>query len=624
MAKRYLLNPCALPAGTSGRFHMLIAAALLATWGLPALFIEIPLPSVSETTPQIISLTTHLLLHGVENSSDPDLAELSQWAQTHGGNAMDRRLLLLASSVGLFLAHLTVGALLLSARRKQIRRRNRLLTPEKLPGLLDALRALLRRLQFPRFPELRQGAGWLDGEAHGDRTGAIIVLRGFRLEKTWSPFHQVTLYHELAHIHAGDSQPRELARVLWVVAACSTGLALVSLPLFGMSGLSWPIALRLLLPIALGSLVWSELVRHRELFADARVAEWGFRSTLLRRLDLPESFGQEIEEKRSWTSFLSSHLKSQLGKHPSNAERRRTLENPSLLFSQLTLRQTVAAGLATGLLASQIATIAELCFLFIGFITAILSFIVPTLGAILIGFYAVFGFLLCILTHFLTANLGQQTLRLAIVDLETGYPLARRYCKLLGIAGLYILALEVALWIFGEPPRNLVAQKLQLAWAGFAIISTFLWLVQTYSSGRKILGAPRPAPPSKLLAMAQTFSTIQLTLLAIPALIFRLMLAGTERFYPTRLQREYEDILADFPANLTAIALAAALPSLCIWLAGSLAHLAVAFASGIWANRMCQSCGHSSLPGNRPALVCQNCNTPLARWLFIEADRSES
>ena len=199
---------------------------------------------------------------------------------------------------------------------------------------------LVQQTGITPSPSLEVGTE-LSGLAFGYRPHQTIALdgspRGLRLQLRRKPDAvQAIVLHEAAHIANQDVERSYFAQALWTVVVPVTVIPLlawvlitgigsiVSLAGQGQSVLE-PLSLMLLtavrVAVLLGiiGLVRAQLLRTRELYADARATSWGAKQGLL--TNLGNTAASERQSKaNAWRL------------HPPAKERIATIENPQRLF----------------------------------------------------------------------------------------------------------------------------------------------------------------------------------------------------------------------------------------------------------------------------------------------------
>ena len=432
------LNPFALPSETDALFRLLVAAAWMVA----------------------IMLSLVLLL-----ALNPEASFDSSFVQAPDPNQRAGFLQeVLPSALSAIVTTLVLFGLAYALYRSypgRIRCRKELepLTPETDRVLYGTVNQLIQQTGITPSPSLEVGAG-LSGLAFGYRPHQTIALdgspRGLRLQLRRTPDAvQAIVLHEAAHIANQDVERSYFAQALWTVVVPVTVIPLlvwvlitgigsiVSLAGQGQSALE-PLSMMLLtavrIAIMLGiiGLVRAQLLRTRELYADARASSWGAKQGLLKNLG--NAAASETQARaNAWRL------------HPPAQERVAAIENPQRLFQSSWvipfvtgfLLALVMTGLVIAYLPATMLVLEQIRWLRLGlgpdqrllwlaarllwFVMAFLLLIGP---AIFLG----------VLVH---GALGVQIRRQTISDMVHGATGIRRYRGLAGPAILVAVGMEI-------------------------------------------------------------------------------------------------------------------------------------------------------------------------------------
>ncbi|WP_256961654.1 M48 family metallopeptidase, partial [Streptomyces sp. NRRL B-24572] len=334
-------GPFTLPSGTSVRFALLIAA-------------------MATVSALMVNGTSSVLLSSVRWEELQEYhdcyARATEEAARERGSATDIRipteldlgdcrdpradaspLITAGVSTGLLLALL--GAYVGLPRHRTRRRGYRPLTgmPELsayLAGLLgeSGVRARVVFLAEPLNPEVHALAFGRLGRRRVALSGGLITL--YSLDR--AAFRSIVL-HELAHIRNRDLDIAFLTLILWrasmpVLGVLTAVAAPTSLLLGGaLAGTVLAFAVQVPLLAALVTLLKNAVLRSRELYADARAAEWEGSADGLRRL-----FGDppaQQQDTRVERGLLSRGVgPGLLSVHPPLAQRARALTDRRVLY----------------------------------------------------------------------------------------------------------------------------------------------------------------------------------------------------------------------------------------------------------------------------------------------------
>lgn len=602
------LDPFLLPAETDGRFRMLIAAAVMLVWGLSWHLIEAPsLLSLSE------GLNSEIYTDAVETAFQAgfraidlealDRVNFEKVDRDELASALRQHLLRWMVSITLLIVLVFATLAVYVWISRVSRRRAQPLHAEEAPRVVAEIEGMVADSGYHMLPDLWLKPGFLNGLAFGrfGSRGLAITGEAAQLESRWNDLHRAVTLHELGHIANDDIQNREISRAIWLTLSM---ILAVMLPVFLLHKPT-SAALGLFFLQALGGLLlmwfsWSGLVRAREFYADWRVVQWGKGPALLRRLTLPMVHTPLLQ--RWWSN------------HPSNEERQRILLDPRPLF-------TVSGPLAclTGVLMGFVAGNAAP----VSFDSAVIgSALVASIGATtgsflgyLLGVFVpvlvVLG-ILTLISWWLFASLGRQSLRAALADLDLTPHWG--YCRQLLPAVLLAFGVELGFLFTPSAALGWRHPGLVILWLGGLATIVWIWLVLIRAAARSLLGAERDRERLTKRAAKISFGSILLaTGLFWPAVLLRAVINWTSS----------STMLGLYP--LVAISLLALSLTFFGITIGGLLTLALTWIRG--ARRVvCAECGEGTLRRRCIGAHCDSCHARLAPSFFItipEASRAE-
>jgi len=358
LAEHDPLNPFAVVSDTTFRFALLCTALLSATLFLHGLlftslfFKSVLAPSVRCTLDVAPRLRNAAQAFGASTGEASSAGEAVE-REYRSAVAADA-----ACVVGAERKQLSwkIGGLLLLAGTSValfrgtpwwIRRRRRLiaLTDAQAPDLPATIVRLSRQARLPRVPlVLWSPLGTsVNALAFGSRSHPVVALSGgtvkaFKADP--SAFEAVVL-HELAHLRNGDVSQTYFGIALtisWLLIAVVPYVVYLGSKIhLGALGFSGEMILRAVAILLCVFGLLRGFLRARELHADARAMSWGASNATLQRLLAADPPGQSG----------GGALRAIFATHPSNAERRATMDAPERL-----LRMGVWEAAGTGLAAS--------------------------------------------------------------------------------------------------------------------------------------------------------------------------------------------------------------------------------------------------------------------------------
>ncbi len=512
------LNPFALPSETDALFRLLVIAA----W-MVAIMLSLVL---------LLALNPEASFDGsIVLTTDPD--------QRAG---FVRELLPSAlSAVATTLVLFGLAYALYRSYPGRIRRRKQLepLTLDKDKAFFSAVNQLVQQTGLTPPPSLEVGTG-LNGLAFDYRPRPAIALdgspRGLRLQMRKAPDAvQAIVLHEAAHIANQDVERSYFAQALWTVVVPVTVIPLLAwvlvmglgsmanLAVQGQSALE-PLSLILLTAaraaIMLGiiGLVRAQLLRTRELYADARAASWGARRGLLRNLG--NAAASETRRRAGAWSL-----------HPPARERITAIEDPQRLFQRSWvipfvtgfLLALVITGLVIAYLPAAQLVLEPIRWLrldlgpdqFVLWLAARISYFVMAF-VLLIGPVIFVG----ALVH---GSLGVQVRRQTVSDLVHGATGIRRYLGLAGPAILVALGMEVGFIAIPLGPLaadNWREVEVAIPWMLIAGAATWFWLASyrylVLNSYKTRVGENLAKTSDRSLALV---STVLLVVLFLPTIL---------------------------------------------------------------------------------------------------------
>lgn len=622
------LDPFALPQETRARFHMFIAAAVMLAWSLGGAWIEVPniynLPwNVTPELQEQIDRT-----RATNDLASTDLNVVFRELRTSGAvqqwkNLIVRQLGRLALSVVI----VAVAALLafgLYRLHPWLLSRRYHTTPLKDAAIDEEVRRL-SVIAGIQPPQVVLKPGFLDGLAFGLKGREVLALGGQRslLARRWNPFQRAVTLHELAHILNGDIRTRVLSSSIWtaltlVLALVGGGALLTSLTLSGSARLPvFPLLVettgegRHAAVVAAQSVVllltvlalWSELIRAREFYADARVATWGARDTLLATLRLPDA------RRGRW---LWRRL------HPPHHVRVDHLENPLRLF-RTSRRLAFLTGLLLTLLGAQMTPLStDLTFMVVMIASGLIFFIGPV---VMLPLPLLIFAGLCLLAYFVTCALGIQVRRETVAELTTSPHHQWGYLRLLRTAFFFALGLETGLFLSPFNPFSFWQGALwNAAWLALLTALVWIWLVYLKAANRFLLGTALKSPRvvGRLITGS---STVLLAALLGSALMFRLTIeAGYNFDHISQLALPGTNPVEFFVFMfvITSIFLLVASLAFCVILGCCMALFAT---YRLLRQRRCTTCAELMprllLIGRR----CRACQAPCVSWPYLGEPR---
>lgn len=592
------LNPFALPSETDALFRLLVIAAWMVAIML-SLVLLLALNPAASFDGSMVQVT------------DPD---------QQAGFVRE----ILPSALSAIVTTLVLFGLaywLYRSYPARIRRRKQLepLTPDKDPAFFGAINQLVQQTGLTPAPSLEVGTG-LSGLAFDYRPHPAIALdgsaRGLRLHLRKAPESvQAIVLHEAAHIANQDVERSYFAQALWTVVVPVTVLPLLAWVLVtglgsiaglvgqGQSALE-PLALLLLtaarVAVMLGiiGLVRAQLLRTRELYADARAASWGARQGLLRNLGKAAA-----SETRSRANAWSLH--------PPAQERIAAIGDPQKLF-QLSwvipfvtgfLLALVITGLMIAYLPATLLVLEQIRWLrlelgpdqLLFWLAARLLYFV-TAFVLLIGPVIFVG----VLVH---GSLGVQVRRQTVSDMVHGASEIRRYLGLAGPAILVALGMEVGFIAIPFSPLaadNWLEVVVAIPWVLIAGAATFLWLASyrylVLNTYKTRVGQNRAKTSDRSLAFV---STVLLVVLLLPTIL------ASRLFFDNGQE----------VATGIAVGAAALLLSLAAYGAFFVVAWLVFQARNASGSPRCPACGTITSHKVPIAESCEACHAQLAPWL---------
>ena len=621
------LDPFALPQETRGRFRMFIAAAVVFAWSLGSWWVEVP------------------NLYTIDWRAEPELQKhFDRLKESLDWKTIDPEAIVLFRKSRLFrqvteFLQFQIGripisicitalcgmiALTLYCWHPVFVTRRYRITPLEAP---EAAKEMSRLSAIAGIdpPRIAIKPGFLDGLAFGRKGREVLALGGpcsiFR--RRWTRHTRAVVLHEMAHLVNGDIRTRVGSSSVWIalttnlsvvgmlaVGASFLLLGKVQIPVFRPSFLpaeAEPFLvggettfIRTLVLLLVVWWLWSELVRAREFYADARVATWGFREPLLETLRLGEA----------------NAAKKRFGqRHPPHIARIQHLENSGKLF-HVSRRLSFLTGLLLALVGAQMTPLStDMTFILMSICTPLVFLLGPVALLVL---PAVFFGVLCLLAYLVTGALGTQVQRETIAELATTPHHRWGYLGLLRTAVFFALGLETGLLLSPFNPFSLGRAALWVSvWLFVLTFLVWLWLVFLKGATRFFLGAS-PTPAHGVRRLITVLSTVLLAALLGSALVFRLTIEAGYSF--DRLSE-----LAPKGTNPVEFFVMMFLMSSLFLLVGALAlYLTVGFLTILAATlqlllrrAQCLRCGDPATPLLLVGRRCRACKAPLAPWPFL-------
>lgn len=649
------LDPFALPAETRGRFRMLLAAALVLTWGIaadlaPGLVLT---GSDLEPDPRSRELASRFLDEGWASLSPADVEYVLEGSAVRWAVAILWRWLARVGVSALLVAAALAAAWLVyrtHARWRGLDRRVRPLPAELAPGPVAELRSLIERAGLPpRIALAYLPDRSLDGVAYGATGRETLVLRcpPDLLVPAWERALRPVAYHELGHVANGDIRRQEASLALWVVV-CALLLGVTGRALYGAfagegppgaagdlgGGASFEAARPALAAAARNLLfagviwwIWAGIVRAREHYADWRVVSWGRRDDLLHRLRLPEPARRRGPIAQAIRRRLGRRprLRRALGllreygwyHHPGRARRIAVLGDARPLFAV-----SPELALLTGLVLAVMLAHVELLYGDLVFLArsagTFFFLLVGPLGMLAL---AAVGFVaMTALAYLVTGALGVQVQREAVAGLAAGPRRSWGYLRLGGTALLFAAGLEAGLLLTSASfLRAPVPVPFALAWLGGFACLTWMWLIHVHALSRLLLGSAVGAdPPRWHQAVLEWASALLLAVLYSPALMARVTLhrAGDPETMAALAElfgEPAEAFAAVYILGLVAL-LGAALALYVVAGAVATAGAGIRLAGG---RARCPRCGDPAIPRLAAGRSCPGCGSPLAPWISL-------
>lgn len=631
------LDPFALPTETRGRYRILIAAALIVAWG-SAVFVT---PGLAERPERLVLDPEHQALY--EKILEQGLSSLTmdEWRLAADPN----RVRPYAVAIGIWLGRMAVSTALVLAsvgaavafyrlhpRWRGLARHAVPLTEDEAPRIVGEVRRLIDHAGLPgtiRLARLPGGAGGLAFGTQGRETLALCCPPDL-LEVAWDRLLRPVAYHELGHIANRDIRYQEASRGIWLamvlVLAIAAPLGRSLAPAATAPPMPWLEVVRhvpFLLAIAW---FWVGLVRVREYYADLRVAAWGERASLRRRLAVGMTPQPEPRARRR--SRLTAALPALLrlrerlrdhgwSFHPTPAHRLSILEDPGPIFrvssglAFLTGLLVTAVLAPLGLLAQDLTLVAR------SLITLIFPVAAPLalLSLVAVGLGGILG-----LAYLVAGALGVQVQREAVARLAVGPSSVWGYAHQGWVALLFALGLEVGLLSTSSSFLLAPVSPLYvLAWVAAFTALTWMWLAYVTALSRFLLGSQAGTePPRARQALVSGLSIFLLAVLYSPALAARVSLYKVgDPDVMASLGRLSEDPSEAFVIVFVMSCLVLLAASLFVF---ALVGLGSTVFVAVWIRRRRQSCSACGAPiaarlvaGRR----CESCGAPLAPWLLM-------
>jgi hypothetical protein len=639
------LDPFVFPSETRGRFQMLVIAALLV--GLNAGFLveqkisgaPSSQESKKEFSDRVAAVTGN---RNLRELSKQEIEVLSGKLSTLIRERLWSRTphLLLPGLFMLAFLVFAAGIYLDHPRRFSRRHRTRPLSAEEAPEIVGYLQRCIRNLGLLPFELQYKDSFGLGANAQtfGFRGREVLLFHGAPslLERSWGNTARAVALHEVGHIVNADAQDREKCKAIWIALLCSLSLALCVLVPHGEALLQvgWRLAAMLLLI----RLIWLQLVRIREFYADRRVAFWGLEDALERRLRLPDPKDRPWERFGWWTAAWErwgqrdgwerlmralewlAEISNPIWKsHPSNRLRREVLADPGRLFRVSSDLPFVAGVLLSILLVNLFLPMVEI----FSDVALLMSFSVwkniPSVTTVAIvnlgGPLCFFSLVLGAISYLVAKILAVQVHREAIGDLATGNP--RKW----GYAALWkpslLLALGVAAGLLITPFNSSFIFSLQVElmvlWLIGLTCLTWLWLAYVRALARFTIGMETGShPPRRLHGLFIQLPAALLTVLYWPAgfalLAYPISLLTSSARPPISDPREHFAYMIVMTGAMLAIFVLAVYV---LWAGLSLATVAIRLRRR---EERCLCCGDPLPRGFAVGRSCASCGEPLAPW----------
>lgn len=579
-------------------------------------------------------------------------------------------LLLLATATVIYLDY---------PRRFRRRHHSRPLREEEAPTVVRYLKHCAASLGLPPLkPEYKEGHG-NEAQAFGLRGHEVLLFYGTPnlLEKSWGDLSKTITLHEIGHVTNGDAQAPQQSKAIWIALMAlltlasavwlwlslldlrkayqtegvATALSLLadigsSVPHFG-----WRMGAMLLLI----GLLWVELVRTRELYADRRAVSWGAERALDLMLRLPEPGTFWWEHSRWWEAawnrwgerkgwerlvrtldWIGRRIEPLWRPHPTNPSRREFLNDPVRLFRVSYVLSFVTGVLLSILTANLIFPMAEIISdaslmasaRLWGDLAPLFTSIPPPWGKRLLlsvvatvnlgSTFLIIFLPLGMVSYLIAETLGTQVQKEAVADLATGRPQSWGYGRLLFPATLLAVGVEAGFFAtpFSTGQRFPAGAGILTLWLAGLTFFTWLWLAYVRALTRFTIGLHAgTSPPRKLSSFVNGAAVLLLTILYWPAGFVRLssqisLWSRLGRLSPQTDPREtfvYMFVMTGVILAIFAVAV------YIIWATASIA--AIVFRLRRWRAR-CPSCGETVDPGFVLGSRCPACSSPLAAWAY--------
>lgn len=639
------LDPFVFPSETRGRFRLLVVAAVLVSLNLGQFVVEVTRGEADRAW-----MTKALAEYGglkIIDPSHPSRAELEDLLRKY--YALSKAFLpIIAGRLSILvqaLMLLSILAFVIYVRHpRRVRRRHKPLPldAEQAPEVVGYLRRCAERLGVP-WLRIEHRPGFGEGQAYGPRGREALLLYGSPslLEKGWGDALKAIVLHELGHIVNGDAAEREKARAVWNALLVVLGLGLAILTALVLQGAvrMWighglraaidalsKVAERTLvlgLPLVglllVVRLIEAGLIRSRELYADWRVASWGFGGALDRLLRM-----RERRRDRWWERWWSLHPPYRLRREVLADSRRLFRVSPDLAF--------VTGVLLMVVLGSGFPLLVQLGLL-VSVGSGILSGWAPSAGDpsllllemfVLQGLpvFLLLGVTLMAVSHLVTMTLGVQVQRETVADLASGgSSRSWGYLRLLVPALLLALGMEIGhlLAPFNPLPTVLARPAVSPVWfAGFTFF-TWLWLVYVRAATRLSLGTRLGSrDPRRLRSLVLVSATLLLAVLYWPAAVTRVALMAQPNNMPPWSTGK-EDLWEHYVYLFVMTPMMMAVFAAAIYLLWAGAGLAAASFSLLRRRPCCPTCGQSVRCGFAVGRICDACGNSLASWVYLKS-----
>ena len=677
------LDPFVLPSETRGRFWMLLVTALLVGTNTGSLLVtRVDGPDFARRMIEFAIRASDVTRHRDPRELSPDqVLELSRklpplaWEMFLSQSPR----LLAPALFGLVLLGLATVLYVRHPHRVRRRHGSQPLVAEQAPTVVSFLRHWTETLGIPQL-KVETADGLAEAQTFGLRGQEVLLLHGSPalLEKTWGDTAKTIVLHEIGHVANGDAQDREKSRAIWIalsilLAAISCALGLLALTevaraspgreagaarsalAVAIPSLPWAVWY-LAPPLLLSGLIWAGLVRARELYADRRVASWGFGGVLDRMLALRERRNRWWERSRWWEAAwerwghgrawrrLAGAMETAAEpferiwrRHPSYRLRRQALAEPSRLFRVPSDLPFVTGFLLSLLIVNLLLPMIELAMSLsllssIAFYSTLAPFsaLLPApwddriflSGALGLGLAPTLIFisaLLGVLSYLVTRALGIQVQREAIHDLAEQRPREWGYLKLLRPAFLLAVGLEVGFRAtpVGTALRLPIAIPLQLLWLSGMTCFTWLWLAYVRALARFTLGMHAGSrAPHRLRALVTGAAVTLLVVLYWPAGFARLAFLLSRFTLPEWLIGTGADPREGFMYLFVMTGVFLAIFAVVVYLVWAGAALAFVMIRLLRWNSRCGFCGDPVERGFTIGRRCLSCDEPLAAWTF--------